>query len=159
MKRNRFERLFIVRQKLWAGVRPLIFQESLSTVGFSSNHWTWETMGLPKLNEGTLWLLKRQGRVIRRQTRIVMIWPNEVEPLGEQAEDMKILIFSWGVKKQDFEGLLWGPIDPIGIIRVEKDWAYGPISSPRIRAYSRTINKGRNENCLIGRGKEYLWRT
>ena len=51
---------------------------------------------------------------------------------------------------------LWGPIDPIGTIRVGKDWAYGPISSPRIRAYSRMINKGRNENCFIGRGKEYL---
>ena len=54
---------------------------------------------------------------------------------------------------------LWGPIDPIGTICVGKDWAYGPISSPRIRAYPRTINKGRNENCFIGRGKEYLWRT
>ena len=54
---------------------------------------------------------------------------------------------------------MWGPIDPIGIIRMGKGWAYGPIPNPRIRAYSRTINKGRNENCIIGRGKEYLWRT
>ena len=54
---------------------------------------------------------------------------------------------------------MWGPIDPIGTIRVGKGWAYGLISSPRIRAYPRTINKGRNGNCFIGRGKEYLWRT
>ena len=54
---------------------------------------------------------------------------------------------------------LWGPIDPIGTIHLEKGWAYGPIPSPRIRAYLRTINKGRNKNCFIGRGKEYLWRT
>ena len=49
-------------------------------------------------------------------------------------------------------------MDPIGTIRVGKGWAYGPISSPRIRAYPRTINKERNGNCFIGRGKEYLWR-
>ena len=36
--------------------------------------------------------------------------------------------------------LLWGPIDPIGTIRVRKAWAYGPIPSPRIRAYPRTIS-------------------
>ena len=54
---------------------------------------------------------------------------------------------------------LWGPIDPIGTVRVEKDWAYGPMSSPRITAYPRTINKGRNENCFTGRGKEYLCKT
>ena len=35
--------------------------------------------------------------------------------------------------------LLWGPIDPIGTIRMEKGWAYGPIPSPRIKAYPRTI--------------------
>ena len=46
-----------------------------------------------------------------------------------------------------------GPIDSIGTVRVGKDWAYGPISSPRIRAYPRTINKGRNKNCFIGKGK------
>ena len=51
---------------------------------------------------------------------------------------------------------MWGPIDPIGTVRVGKDWAYGPISSPRTRAYPRMINKGRNENCFIGRDKEYL---
>ena len=49
-----------------------------------------------------------------------------------------------------------GPIDPIGTVRVGKGWAYGPISNPRIRAYPRTINKGRNGNCFIGRGKKYL---
>ena len=52
-----------------------------------------------------------------------------------------------------------GLIDPIGTIRVGKGWAYDPISSPRIRVYPRMINKGRNEKCFIGRGKEYLWRT
>ena len=57
------------------------------------------------------------------------------------------------------EKKLWGPVDPIGTIRMGKGWAYGPISSPRRRAYPRTINKGRNENCFIRRGKEYLWRT
>ena len=51
---------------------------------------------------------------------------------------------------------LWGPIDPIGTIRMGKGWAYGPIPSPRIRAYPRTISKGRSKNCIIGRGKEYL---
>ena len=54
---------------------------------------------------------------------------------------------------------MWGPIDPIGTIRMGKGWAYGPIPNPRIRAYPRTISKGRSENCIIGRGEEYLWRT
>ena len=36
--------------------------------------------------------------------------------------------------------ILWGPIDPIGTIHLEKGWAYGPIPSPRIRAYPRTIS-------------------
>ena len=54
---------------------------------------------------------------------------------------------------------LWGPIDPMGTIHMGKSWAYGLIPNPRIRAYPRTISKGRNENCIIGRGKEYLWRT
>ena len=54
---------------------------------------------------------------------------------------------------------VWGPIDPIGTIRVGKGWAYGSIPSPRIRAYLRTISKRRSESCIIGRGKEYLWRT
>ena len=61
-------------------------------------------------------------------------------------------------KRRNNLTLIWGPMDPIGTIRVEKDWAYGPISNPKIKAYPRTINKGRNENCFIGRGKEYLWR-
>ena len=54
---------------------------------------------------------------------------------------------------------MWGPINPIGTICMGKGWTYGPIPSLRIRTYLRTINKGRNENCFIGRGKEYLWRT
>ena len=55
--------------------------------------------------------------------------------------------------------LLWGPIDLIGTVRMGKGWAYGPIPSPRIKAYPRTISKGRNENFILGRGKEYLQRT
>ena len=43
---------------------------------------------------------------------------------------------------------MWGPIDPIGTIRMGKGWAYGPIPSSRIKVYLRMINKGRNENCL-----------
>ena len=31
-----------------------------------------------------------------------------------------------------------------------------PISSPRIREYPRTINKGRDESCTLKRGKECL---
>ena len=76
VKRNWFERLFIGVQKLGAGIRPLKFPESSTTVGFSSNRRTWETKELPKLNEGTSWALKSQGWVIRRQTRVVAIWPN-----------------------------------------------------------------------------------
>ena len=52
-----------------------------------------------------------------------------------------------------------GAIDPIGTVHVGKDWAYGLMFSPMIRAYPRTINKGRNEDCFIGRGKEYLCKT
>ena len=55
--------------------------------------------------------------------------------------------------------MMWGPIDPIGTIYIGKGWAYGPISSPRIREYPRTISKGRNENYTLGGGKEYLCRT
>ena len=54
---------------------------------------------------------------------------------------------------------VWGSIDPIGTIRMRKGWAYGPIPSLRIRAYLRTIIKGRNENFILGGGKEYLQRT
>ena len=64
-----------------------------------------------------------------------------------------------GALDENFKWGLWGPIDPIGTIHLEKGWAYGSIPSPRIRVYPRTISKGRNENCIIGRGKEYLWRT
>ena len=55
--------------------------------------------------------------------------------------------------------LLWGPIGPIGTICIRKGWAYGPIPSPRIRGYSRTTSKVRNENYALGKGKEYLSRT
>ena len=61
--------------------------------------------------------------------------------------------------KTIFKKLMWWPIDPIGTIRMGKGRAYGPIPSSRIRAYPRKISKRRNENCIIGRGKEYLWRT
>ena len=36
--------------------------------------------GVAKINEGTPWLLKRQGRVTKGQTRIIMIRPNEAKP-------------------------------------------------------------------------------
>ena len=73
------------------------------------------------------------------------------------------MIFSIGGSKNDFYNLasagpMWGPIDLIGTIHIGKGWAYGPIPSPRIRSYPRTISKGRSESCIIGRGKEYLWR-
>ena len=47
---------------------------------------------LPKIG-----VLKRQGHAPKRAQM--------------QAYDVKIHIFSRGVKKQDFEGLLWGPFD------------------------------------------------
>ena len=53
-----------------------------------------------------------------------------------------------------FDNYVWGPIDPISTTSVGKCWAHGPITSPRIRAYPRTINNGRDENCFIGRGKD-----
>ena len=53
---------------------------------------------------------------------------------------------------------MWGPIDPIGTICIEKGWAYGPIPSLRIREYPRTISKRRDENYTLKRGKEYLCR-
>ena len=53
VKRSWFERLFIVAQKLWAGVFPLVFQESPSTVRTPSSRWTWGTRELPKLNKDT----------------------------------------------------------------------------------------------------------
>ena len=52
-----------------------------------------------------------------------------------------------------------GTIGSIGTICIGKGWAYGLISSPRIREYPRTISKGRNENYTLGGGKEYLCRT
>ena len=54
---------------------------------------------------------------------------------------------------------MWGPIDPIGTVHMGKGWAYGPIPNLRIRAYPTTISKGRNENFILGKGKEYLQRT
>ena len=54
--------------------------------------------------------------------------------------------------------ILWGSIDPIGTICIGKGWAYSPIPSPRIREYSRTTSKERDENYTLKRGKEYLYR-
>ena len=57
----------------------------------------------------------------------------------------KIALNQFGAKilppPKNSQMIMWGPIDPIGTIRVGKGWAYGPISSPRIRAYPRMINK------------------
>ena len=50
--------------------------------------------------------------------------------------------------------LLWGPINPLSTICIEKGWAYGLIPSPRIRGYPRTNSKGRSENYTLGRGKK-----
>ena len=57
-----------------------------------------------------------------------------------------------------YERKLWGPIDPIGTICIGKGWAYGLISSPRIRKYPMTTSKGRDENYVLKRGKQYLCR-
>ena len=54
---------------------------------------------------------------------------------------------------------MWRPIDPIGTVHMGKGWAYGPIPNSRIRTYPTTISKGRNENFILGKGKEYLQRT
>ena len=43
-------------------------------------------------------------------------------------------------RKKIYIYILWGPIDPIGTIHLEKGWAYGPIPSLRIRVYPRTIS-------------------
>ena len=48
-------------------------------------------------------------------------------------DDFSILLEEEGFK-------MWGPIDPIGTIHMEKGWAYSPIPSPRIRTYLRTIS-------------------
>ena len=37
--------------------------------------------------------------------------------------------------------MLWGPIDPIGTIRMGKGWAYGPIPSPRIMTISEPLSE------------------
>ena len=71
-------------------------------------------------------------------------------------KEKKIIDLKYSIFPYIYIYILWGPIDPISTIRVGKDWAYGLISSLKIRAYLRTINKGRDENCFIGRGKEYL---
>ena len=52
-----------------------------------------------------------------------------------------------------------GPIDPLSTICIGKGWAYGPISSPRIKEYPRMNSRGRRENYTLGRGKEYICRT
>ena len=39
----------------------------------------------------------------------------------------KSSFFFRGVEKQDFEGLLWGPIYPELLFKL-RDWAYGPIT-------------------------------
>ena len=50
--------------------------------------------------------------------------------------------------------MLWGPINPLSTICIEKGWAYGPIPSLRIKGYPRTNSKGRSENYTLGRGKK-----
>ena len=166
MTRNWFEGLLIVAQKLGARVRPPKFPEGSTTVGLSSHRWTWETKELPKLNEGASWILKSQERVARRWTRVVAIWPNKTRSQGRSDKRIKILIFSRGAEKQDFEGLLWGPIVS-GIQTTLEEarpniWSHmyklckkgpGPMFNLRVREYSRTINKRRDKIILRGEVK------
>ena len=63
-KKNWFEKLFIVVQKLQAGKLPLVYLGESSTVGFTSCRWMWGTRELPKFNDGTLWTLKHQERAL-----------------------------------------------------------------------------------------------
>jgi len=162
--RNWFESLLIVAQKLGAGVRPPKFPKGSIAVGLSSHRWTWETKELPKLNEGASRTLKSQERVARGQTRVVVIWPNKTRSQGRSGERIKILLFCRGAEKQDFEGLLWGPIVS-GIQAALEEarpniWSHmyklckkgpGPMSNLRVREYPRTINKRRDR--IIRRGE------
>ena len=148
MTRNWFERLLIVAQKLKAGVRPPKFPKGPTTVGLSSHRWTWETEGLPELNEGAPWTLKSQGRVARRETRAAMIWLNRIRSWGISEERIKILIFSRGTEKQDFEGLLCGPILPY-VQTVGKEGP-GPISSLRANECPRTPSRGMDKIAIRG---------
>ena len=57
-----------------------------------------------------------------------------------------------------FKKRVWGPINPIGTICIEKGWASGPIPNPRMIEYPRTTSKGRDENYTLKRSKKYLCR-
>ena len=50
----------------------------------------------PKFNAAKIGMLKRQKHAPKHE----WVW----------AYDVKIHLFSQGVEKQDFEGLLWGPV-------------------------------------------------
>ena len=171
MTRNWFERLFIVAQKLRAGIRPLKFPESSTAVGLSSNRWTWETKELPKLNEGTPWALKSQGWVTRRQTRVVAIWPIKPDHKVDQTRESKSSFSPEEPKSKILRGYCGGQLIPCVQTALEEarpniqSHMYsqhkkgpGPISSLRIREYPRTTSKGRDESYTPRRGKECLWR-
>ena len=155
MTRNWFERLFIVAQKLRAGIRPLKFPESSTAVGLSSNRWTWETKELPKLNEGTPWALKSQGWVTRRQTRVVAIWPIKPDHKVDQTRESKSSFSPEEPKRKILRGYCGASWYPVFKLHWRRS---GPISSLRIREYPRTTNKGRDESYTPRRGKECLWR-
>ena len=42
----------------------------------------------------------------------------EVKPKTERNKDIKIILFFRGVKKQDFKGLLWGPVTQEILLKV-----------------------------------------
>ena len=69
-KKNWFEKLFVVVQKLQAGKLLLVYPRESSIVKFTSCSWTWGTQEPPKFNNGTLWTPKRQEHALSRSKDI-----------------------------------------------------------------------------------------
>ena len=122
VKRNWFERLFIVMQKLWAGIRPLKFPDSFSAVGFSSNRWTWETNELPKLNKGIPghWSVRDESQ----EGRHVLLWC-DLTKQSHKGDQMRISKSSFSpdeLKSKILRGYCGGQLIPQVLLESIQGW-------------------------------------
>ena len=97
-------------RKLQVGKFPLVKQEKPPTVRFTSCCRTWETGASPKFNARHA-LDAEVSRAYPKYTkRHEGGQKYRVKPKTRRNRDIKIILFFRGVKKEDFEGLLWGPV-------------------------------------------------
>ena len=127
MTRNWFESLFIVSQKLGAGICWLKFPESSTTVGLSSNRWTWKTKELPKLNGDAPWALKSQGWVTKDKHVLLRFDLTKPDHKGGPKRESKSSFSPEEPKSKILRGYCGGQLSPAFKLHWRRP---GPISNP-----------------------------